>query len=65
MTKYQESTFKNYVQSIEDLSGDYRELLREAMENGMDINDDVRDKFQELRKVRIEFIKWFQHQIKK
>jgi|WetSurSiteA1Bulk_404760.scaffolds.fasta_scaffold29508_3 hypothetical protein len=56
ITKYQEKTFKDYLQSIEDLN---RDLGTATIEE-----DKLFGYSKSLRFIRIHFFEWFKKQIK-
>jgi hypothetical protein len=62
MTKYQEKTFKSYIQTIECWSRDLETAWNLWDENKP--SKDIINLTEDLKKVRVAFFSWFKKQIK-
>ena len=56
-TLYQEKTFKDYIETIEDLTRDIADSFE------FSLTDDLKRQTIERRKIKQSFLKWFKKQI--
>ena len=56
-TLYQEKTFKDYIETIEDLTRDIADSFE------LSLTDDLKRQTIERKKIKQSFLKWFKKQI--